>query len=60
MKKNKKNQIQKDLAAAKHGMYDAMKDAGVLVNGHMTPRGFRVTDKKKENSKKACRQKVED
>lgn len=45
----------RDMANAKHGMYLAMKDAGVLVNGRMTPRGFREKDKKKEDNKTACR-----
>jgi len=48
----------KIMKQGRHIMYVAMKDAGVLVNGHMTKRGFRETDEKKENSKKACRQKV--
>ena len=37
-----------------------MKDAGVLVNGHMLKRGYRETDRKKEDSKTTCRQKVID
>lgn len=51
------NQHKRDMASAKHGMYLAMKDAGVLFNGHMMKRGHRETDRKKEDSKTACRKK---
>lgn len=45
----------RDIAAAKHGMYEAMKQAGVLVNGRMTKRSQCHGDKRKEQSRKACR-----
>lgn len=54
------DQQKRDIAHARHGMYIAMKDAGVLVNGHMLKRGYRETDRKKEDSKTTCRQKVID
>ena len=49
-----------DIACAKHAMYLSMKNAGILVNGHITNRGFIIINKKKENNKKACRQKREE
>lgn len=41
-----------------HEFYEIMRKAGKLFSGRLTPRGFRKKNKKKEHSKKACREKL--
>lgn len=52
---DKGKQQKTDLANAKHGLYVGLKRAGKLFNGRMTRSGFRLGNKKKEMSRKACR-----
>ena len=53
-----KTQTQKDLAAARHGMWLRMKAEGLLQNGHVRS-GTRFKDRKKAQNKKACRKRVD-
>lgn len=61
MSKERKDmsQAKKDINASKHGMYLAMEEAGLLVNGRFKV-GSRIPDKKKKTSRHACRGKLKD
>lgn len=48
-KKKQKN------ASAIHALYETAKEAGMLFFGRVTPRGFKWKNKRKEQSKGACR-----